>query len=170
VNAAPRLSAADIDRDFRILDGNGNGSAVADMGADEFSRLRLTVSVNQSTFTVGQTLTATVGATNPGLPDAADWYVGVLGSDSSILFFTSTGIVFGSLSDLTSFRPIATGMLLGAPFSVTVPTFYAYQWSGSEPRGDYVFFLFVVQAGALADGVVTGDEILGLRTAPFSFK
>jgi len=35
-NAAPSLPAKDIDGDARILDGDENGSAVVDMGADEF--------------------------------------------------------------------------------------------------------------------------------------
>ena len=36
-NSAPGLLAADIDGDARILDGDGNGLGVVDMGADEFT-------------------------------------------------------------------------------------------------------------------------------------
>jgi len=131
--------------------------------------LTLAVSVNQPTFTQGQTLVAAGVVTNAGLPGAADFYVGLLRPDNSIQFFvTSTASVLGSRFDLASFRPYATGVPLATPFSVNAPHFYTHQWAATDLHGAWVFFVLAVKAGALSDGSVTADEILGLATAPFS--
>ena len=89
--------------------------------------------------------------------------------DNAIHFLTSTGTVVGNPSNLASFPPLASGVPLEAPFSVTVPNFYSHQWTGSEPRGTWVFFLAVVNAGALAGGTVPEASIVGLASASFTF-
>jgi len=125
--------------------------------------------VNQAAFSIGQTLNVTAGITNPGLPGAADLYVGMLRPDGAIDFFTSDGIAVGHVANPASFRAIAVGVPLRTGFSVIVPDFRSHLWTGSEVRGGYTAFLFAVTAGALTDGVVSVDEILGTTTAVFSF-
>jgi hypothetical protein len=131
--------------------------------------LGVTASVNQPSFAAGQTLTVGGTVTNPGLPQSADFYVGILRPDGSIQFFTNGGIVLGNVANLATFQPLAVGAQLGTPFSVAAPGFYTHQWAASEHHGGYVFFVAAVKAGALAGGTVTNDKILGLGTAPFSF-
>jgi hypothetical protein len=113
----------------------------------------------------------TLGFAGPGLPLLADLYVGVLLPDGqTIVFLTDTGgTAVGLRSDLASFQAIAAGASLATPADVTMPSF-SYQWTGTESRGTYNVFLAAVRAGALVGGVVTGDEILGLAVAPFSFR
>jgi hypothetical protein len=129
------------------------------------------VGVNQRMFPVaGPTLVTRAALANPGLPDAADIYVGVLTPTGVILFFTpSGGSAIGNITNLASFQPIAAGVSLAAPFSVSASPFFSHQWTGTEPSGLYVFFLAVVKSGALSDGIVTDDEVLGLVAETFSF-
>ena len=161
------------------------------------------VSVNQLEVSIGNTLTTAVACTNPGLvgnadtrdvsdptlTEPADFFTGLLLSDgSSLAFFTDPNdlgkVAFGSVGDVSSFSSIAAGASLAMPFTLSIPSFFSYQLIGSEPLGDYVFFLFVVRAGALANGFVTSGEIaaalangsvmnnniLGFSRAPFSVR
>ncbi len=133
--------------------------------------LGLSVDVNQAIFTVGQTVTGSVALTNPGLPGAADIYLGLLMPDGrSLVFFTPTGgVAFGTVASFASFRPVAAGVPLAAAFSASEPGFFSYTWTGGEPRGPYMFFIFAVRAGALADGALGASEVLGLATTTFTF-
>jgi photosystem II stability/assembly factor-like uncharacterized protein len=136
---------------------------------DGLCGMTASVSVNQSSFAVGQTLVVAGSVTNPGLQGAADFYVGILRPDNSIQFFTSAGLVVGYVADLASFRPLAVNVPLTAPFSRSAPTFYTYSWRADDPRGSYVMFLVAVKAGALAGGTIANDQILGIARAPYSF-
>jgi hypothetical protein len=133
------------------------------------------VGVNQRTFAAGETLTGSAALANPDLPGivrgSADVYVGALTPTGAVVFFTpGGGVAVGQLTNLASFRALASGVSLASPFSAAASPFFAYTWTGAEPHGTYVFFLAVLKAGALADGVVTDDEILGLVAETFSFS
>ena len=133
--------------------------------------IALSASVNQPAFSAGQTLFGGVGLTNPGVPVAVDFYVGIVLPDGRIVFFTSAAgaTALGALGDFGSFAPIATGASMATASSVTVPDLVDYQWTGSEQRGIYTLFVLAVRAGALLDGVLDGGEIVALATAAFSF-
>ena len=108
--------------------------------------------------------------TNLGVPGtAADFYVGVLRPDNSILFITATGTAVGNAGNVASFRPIAVNVPLGTPFSASQPTVFTQQRAAGDPPGAYVFFVAAVKAGALAGGTIAPDQILSLSPASYSF-
>jgi len=69
-NSAPGLPATDLDGNPRIVDGNGDGNAVVDLGAYELQPTTITLSPNALTFTAQPTGTTsspqTVTLTNTG--------------------------------------------------------------------------------------------------------
>jgi hypothetical protein len=110
--------------------------------------------------------------TNPGLPGAADLYLGGLLPDGvTIVFWTGGGsFAQGRLDDPRTFRPYAAGVSLTAPFVRDMPGFLSHQWADGDPRGIYILFNLAVRAGALASGIASNDEVLALATAPFRFR
>jgi hypothetical protein len=142
----------------------------ADLAAADLA-LDARVSVNQATFAAGQTVRTSFVVENPGMPADADLYVGALLPDgvTIVTWAAGGGVTTGSVADLGSLRPYATRVALPTPFTMDRADFFAYQWTGAEPRGRYVFFVFASRAGALSDGVITPAEILALSTASFDF-
>ena len=124
---------------------------------------------NGSTFSVGQTVNITAGLINPGFAGAADVYVGLLRPDGSIQFFTGTGVAVGQVTDVRTFRALATGVPLASPFFASVPSFYSHQRVAADPKGLYIFFVGAVKAGALSGGGLPDSAILTLMVTTFSY-
>ena len=136
----------------------------------------ITTGVNQSSFSVGQTLVASVGLASGGTAaGAADVYLGLLLPNNSAVFFTdvtitpTSGYVFGNILSFASYRPIATGVSLGTPFDASFPAFLSYQRSAGDPVGGLALFLLVTTPNALADGILSAHELLGASLTPFTF-
>jgi peptidyl-Asp metalloendopeptidase len=158
----------------RVLGETAN--TVANFRTALTSPLAITAAVNQPTFTVGQTLVTSVSLNHPGgVAGAADFYVGLLLPNGSAVFFTSvtitptSGYALGTITNFASYRPIATGIPLGAPFTANIPSFFAYARGAGDPTGGLAFFLLAVKSGALGDGVLATDELLSASLAPFTF-
>jgi hypothetical protein len=133
-------------------------------------RFAALATVNSQTFATGSTMFQTAGLSNPGLGAAMDLYIGNLRPNGVIEFLTGAGVTLGSLGNLGSFQPLLTGLPLNAPFSVVVPNFLTHTWTALELQGDYLFFVLALTTGALSDGIVTGDELLGVAGAPYRFS
>jgi Bacterial Ig domain len=141
--------------------------AFSDLGPAGF----LTVAVNQATFVPGSTLVISVSVNNPGLAPTVDFYVGIITPDGvTLVSLTNSGIAFGTLSDLTTLSPVATGIPLANPFAVSAPTFFSHTWTGAEPSGIYTVFVAVLTAGALTDGALTTSELFAASFATFTFS
>jgi hypothetical protein len=148
----------------------GQNTLLLSVGSPVGCGMGASVSVNQASFVVGQTLIAGGTVTNPGLPGtAADFYVGVLRPDGSVQFVTPTGLTVGHVSDLRSFRPAATNVSLTTPFTLSQSRAFAHEWTAADRRGAYVFFVLAVKTGALAGGAVTSDQILRIATSSYAF-
>ena len=133
--------------------------------------MSIATGVNQPVFGVGQTMSASVVLNSQAQAGAADFFTGLLHPDGSTIEFLTGGggVAIGNLANPSSFRPIAVGIPLGSPISVSVPDVMVHQWTGAEPRGTYVFFVLAVRSGTFADGTLGCNDILGLGTTTFSF-
>jgi len=132
-------------------------------------QLSVTAGVNQSTFTVGQTLTTSATLTSPGLPGAADLYVGALLPDGvTIVFWTGSATALGNRNNPASFRPYATNVALTPAFSHNMSDFFSRPWAVGDPHGNFLLFHLATKAGSLIGGAASPADILGLATAPFS--
>jgi hypothetical protein len=140
------------------------------------SPLTLTAAVNQPTFALGNTLVASVSVNHAGgLTGSADFYVGLLLPNGGAVFFTdvtitpTSGYALGTIANVATYRPVATGIPLGAAFSANLSPFFAYPRGAGDPTGGFAFFVLAVKSGALADGVLAADELLAASLAPFTF-
>lgn len=122
-------------------------STVASFRQSLTSPLTITGAVNQPTYTTGQTLVVSVSVNHSGgLTGTADFYAGIQLSDGTAVFFTDVtttqtgGYALGTIANLASYRPIATGIPLGAPFAADLPTFFSYQRGAGDPSGGFAFF------------------------------
>jgi hypothetical protein len=132
--------------------------------------MSIATGVNQPMFGVGQTMMASVVLNSQAQAGAADFYTGLLHPDgSTIEFLTGGGVAIGNIANPSSFQPVAAGIPLGSPISVSVPDVIVQQWTGAEPRGTYGFFVLAVRSGTFADGILGCNDTLGLGTTIFSF-
>ena len=140
------------------------------------SPLTVTTAVNLPTIGVGQTLVGSVGVNYPGgLTGTPDFYVGLLAPNGVAAFFTdvsitpSSGYAMGTIADLATYRPIARGVPLDAPFSVNLPTFLSYPRQAGDPTGGLALFVLVVRSGPLTDTTFTSDQLIAASVVPFTF-
>ena len=123
-----------------LVPGDGNGTPdifLVDVGLQ--AEPGLTITVNGTAFSGGQTLVVTATLT-PGTSDQpVDAYVVVRLPDQSFLSVTFGGVAPGLV-------PIVTGL---APIAFTGEVF-RYTFTGSEPAGAYTWLAGVTQPGTLS--------------------
>lgn len=137
------------------------------------SRMDIFASADGSEYAPGDTLSLSVMVESPGAASAADFYCGLLLPDgNSMAFFTDAQLNTGSgsLSSPASWLPILEGANLSNPLWVYLPSFLSYTWTGAEPPGSYLFFLFAAAPGAFGDSSVDAGDIEAAGVASFTFS
>jgi len=173
IGGRPIGSAATADNARTLAE---TANTIANFRPSVASPLPLTTAVNQTTFAVGETLVASVSVNHPGgSAGTADLYVGLLLPDGGAIFFTdvtnspSRGYALGTITNVSSYRPIARGVSLAAPITASCPTFLSYPRRAGDPAGGLALFMLAVKSGALTAGTLTSDQLLAVSLAPFSF-
>jgi len=151
-NAAPVLPATDIDGDNRIIDGDGDGSAVVDMGVDETIYPAIGSFTPTSAATgasVNITGTSFTGATAVkfGGTDAASFIVNL---DTEITAVVGSG----SSGNVTVITPSGTATKSGFTYIPPPPTI-----TSVNPASAY--------AGSTASVAITGTNLTGATTVNF---
>jgi hypothetical protein len=138
---------------------------------DQSTSLTLSLSVNQTTFAPGHTGILSLTVENPGIALVVDFYFGVLLPDGdTIVSFTESGFMFGSLSNPATLTPLKIDVDLSSPFTINEPSRLTYTWAGTEPPGNYIAFFAMVEAGVLPDNVIDPADTVVLSTTTFNFN
>ncbi len=129
------------------------------------------VLLNQTAFQPGATLQLGAEVTNPGGGPLADFYLGIQLPDgvNTVTVRLGAGAAAGTLANLASLTPTATGINLAGAFAVREPALLAYTFTGVEPLGTYTAYLAAVVTGGLRDGALGPGELLAFTTTSFTF-
>jgi hypothetical protein len=133
--------------------------------------LSLSATLNQASFTTGDTVGLSILATGGGQTGAADVYLGVLLPDGdTLLYFTdlTPSFAFGNFANLAAVSPMIPSQDLGT-LNLSRSSFFPYTWSGGEPPGTYTIFFVMTSPGALSDGSPAGD-VLAASVTSFTFN
>jgi hypothetical protein len=131
----------------------------------------LTLALNQSMFTTGQTLRMDLALRNPGSMLTTDHYVGVILPDGqTVLWLTNTapleGVVTRLDADPRTFTPMLRGVTWPAGLDVTQRDYLTYRFNGGEEPGTYHLLVGWATPGSLEDGRIDEGDVLALAWAP----
>jgi hypothetical protein len=127
------------------------------------------LTTNRGSFGTGDLLTVSVSVENLGRRAVVDFYFGaVLPDGDTVVFFTDLAFAsgVGSLANPATLRPIVAGVDLTTPFTFNQPAFFTHTWTGGEPRGEYLLFIWAVKSG---DNSIDRGDIVVLSTAAMEF-
>lgn len=127
------------------------------------SRSAVQVSTSARELGAGDSLTLGLAVHNGPTNVPLDLYVGVLFPDNQMWFFTSPERG-GFSTAVTSLEPVPPS------FSLTVPRLVDIVVPAGAPAGTYQFFAALLVQGALADGVVTLNEVTAWDVEPFTVR
>jgi hypothetical protein len=131
----------------------------------------------------GEAVQISVTATNTGasvvadvylmatLPPAAGPQLGCPDEDAVVFAVDGgTGLVLACASDPADmFPPYFDNFAIPAGLNVAVPNFLSLVWPPAAPPGPYTIEIFATPAGALANGVLRDEDILGSASDTLMF-
>jgi hypothetical protein len=102
-----------------------------DIGAIEFSPVTLTLGLNHTSLSTGETLQVGLGVHNPGPPVTSDAYLGVLLPDGVTVFWVTRlapldGVMTRLDADPHTFAPLAPGLEFLPGEETTIEDFFVY--------------------------------------------
>jgi hypothetical protein len=97
------------------------------------------------------------------LPAAAGPQFGCPDGDAVVFAVDGgTSLVLACASDpADTFPPFFDNLAIPAGLNVAVPNFFSLVWPPSAPPGPYTIEIFATPVGALADGVLGDEDIVG---------
>jgi hypothetical protein len=125
------------------------------------------VSTESALYTTGSTQTLFVGLTNPGAETTVDAYLAVMLPEGSLYFLEydiSDGDYYfhpGTLEPAT-WTPAVIGLILPQGYILTDLELLQYTFTGSEPTGDYTWYIGLSEPG-------TTDFVSDIGSSGFSF-
>lgn len=159
-----------------------------DVGAYEYGSavqtLPMSLTLNRSSYTVGDPMNVDLTIANPGSQVTADVYFAILLPASSgpsfgcpqgdALVFFSKGMTGASVvcaSDpIQSFPRTFKGVTIPAGLpSTSAKNFLSVIWLQGAPAGQYQIIMVLTRANALLDGTVDPGDVIGVATATMSF-
>jgi hypothetical protein len=152
----------------------GNGATVDSYVVElpSYRPLQITLSTDRAAYVPGNSLHASLGLTNLGVPAIGDFYLLlVLPDGDQVVDFTDWSYhgIIARLSNPASLRPIQSGVSLYQPFAGTAPDFLHWTWQASSTPGTYQLRMMTVRPGALADGRFDPGDVLAAGSANFTF-
>jgi len=113
--------------------------------------LTLSLTSDEPLYKPRESVILALGVATAGIPETADFYLGVVYPDGfTVLSFVDLQVsrLLGSRFVPGSLFPVSTGIDLRIPFSVQLTDVLIYTWSGRERFGRYRFYLAAVRAGS----------------------
>jgi hypothetical protein len=159
-------------------DQRGATRGTCDVGAFEMVQPNLTVSVNQTSYKGGDTLTMTGSALNDsGTALTVDVYVvfvvpsGIIPGcgGANLVFVTSSGglsFICGTASPATFPKFLGGFTVPAVPVAGTVFT----RAGAAAPKGAYLAIIAFTKVNSLADGAINAGDVINQVATPFFFE
>ena len=141
------------------------GYTILDIGMTPSASLTPGIFTNDTVYVTNKMLTLSVSLVNPGAETTVDVYIALLFPDGSSLLFLKGDLSFqfSSRTDPSGWMPFVSGWTIPSGFNLSGFELFKYQFSGSEPQGNYTWFIGLAKPETL-------DFVGEIGSASFNFN